>query len=54
MKKIQIKKMVAISSIIILFLNLLFVGLGYYNHITFWLILAITAVFSLSVMKYYK
>lgn len=54
MDKIKLKKFVAISAIVLLGFNMLFAGLGYYSILMFWLFLAVIAILSMLVMKYYK
>ena len=49
-----LKKIFAVTAIVLLFLNLLFVGLGLYSQLTFWIILAVIAVLSYAVMKFLK
>ena len=54
MNKVLLKKIVAVVAITILFLNLLFVGLGMYSHIVFWAIIVLVAVVSLGIIKLVK
>jgi len=54
MDRILLKKGVAVIAIAMLFLNLLFVGLRLYSQIVFWLILAIVAIASISIVKLVK
>lgn len=51
MNKILVKKVYALIAIALLFLNLLFVGLGFYSHLVFWMVLAVIGGLSLFVIK---
>jgi hypothetical protein len=48
------KKIIAVSSITLLFLNMLFLALKLYHPLTFWIILGVIAVTSLAAMRILK
>ena len=54
MDKILLKKAVAVVSIILLFINMLFLALKVYTPITFWVILAVIAIIAMSIIKLVK
>jgi hypothetical protein len=54
MNKPLLKKIVAVASIITLFLNLIFVALRVYSHTVFWVLIGTIAIISLSIMKLVK
>jgi len=54
MDKTKLKKIVAMVSIAILFINLLLLALKKYSPFVFWVILGIVAIVSISIIKLLK